>query len=335
MRSYRLGRIGCGFDDNSKLIRTHAGAYYNNSKTTLNALCDIDKSKLLKYGKKYHVTNIYTDYKEMLRKEKPELISICTLVDTHYNIVSEAIKNSVIGIFLEKPIANSLSNAKKINNLCQKNNTVLLVDYQRRFVPIYHKIKEWISTHKLGEIQKVIIYYGGGVANTGTHVFDLLYFLFGNVKKINAKKGSNSSHNISDPNLDIEVVFKNDITCSILSLDITNYGILEMDIFGTSKRLVVDMVNHTVDNYVISKKKSLIYKQIVPKKFPITKKIDEPIVSGLKHLLKCMSENKPSLCDGNQGYKSLELVVASIMSAKKNKTVHLPLQSLNYVLSSK
>ena len=96
------------------------------------------------------------------------------------------------------------------------------------------------------------------------------------------------------------MVFKNDITCSILSLDITNYGILEMDIFGTSKRLVVDMVNHTVDNYVISKKKSLIYKQIVPKKFPITKKIDEPIVSGLKHLLKCMSENN------SQNHKFIE-----------------------------
>ena len=111
------GRIGCGFDDNSKLIRTHAGAYYNNPKTVLNALCDIDKTKLSKYGKKYGVTNLYTDYKQMLRKEKPELISICTLVDTHHNIVSEAIKNSVRGIFLEKPVANSLSNAKKINNL--------------------------------------------------------------------------------------------------------------------------------------------------------------------------------------------------------------------------
>ena len=43
------GRIGCSFDDDSKLIRTHAGAYYNNSKTILNALCDIDKSSLLKY----------------------------------------------------------------------------------------------------------------------------------------------------------------------------------------------------------------------------------------------------------------------------------------------
>ena len=329
------GRIGCGFDDNSKLIRTHAGAYYNNSKTILNALCDIDKSKLLKYGKKYHVTNLYTDYKEMLRNEKPELISICTLVDTHYNIVSEAIKNSARGIFLEKPIANSLSNARKINNLCKKNNTTLLIDYQRRFIPIYYKIKEWISARKFGNIQNVTVYYGGGVANTGSHIFDMLYFLFGNVKKINAKKSSNSSHNIYDSNLDIEIIFNNNITCSLRSIDITNYGVLEMDIFGTAGRLIIDMINHTVNNYVISKKKSLVYKQLTPKKFPAIKKIDEPIVNGLKHLLESMSKSKPSPCDGNQGYKSLELVVASLMSARKNKEVRLPLQSLDYVLSSK
>lgn len=329
------GRIGCSFDDNSKLIRTHAGAYYNNPKTVLNALCDIDKTKLSKYGKKYGVTNLYTDYKEMLRKEKPELISICTLIDTHYNIVSEAIKNSVRGIFLEKPVANSLSNAKKINNLCQKNNIALLIDYQRRFIPIYYNIKKWISSRKFGNIQNVTVYYGGGIANTGSHIFDMLYFLFGNVKTINAKKSSNSSHNLNDPNLDIEIIFRNNITCFLRSIDVTNYGILEMDIFGTDGRLIVDMANHTVNSYDISKKKSLVYKQLVAKKFPVAKKIDEPIVSGLKHLLESMSKTKPSPCDGNQGYKSLELVVASLMSARKNKEVHLPLQSLGYVLSSK
>ena len=329
------GRIGCGFDDNSKLIRTHAGAYYNNSKTTLNALCDIDKNKLLKYSKKYHVTNLYTDYKEMLRKEKPELISICTLVDTHYNIVSEAIKNSVRGIFLEKPVADSLSNARKINNLCQKNNTTLLIDYQRRFVPIYCMVKKCISTRKFGNIQNVTIYYGGGISNTGSHIFDMLYFLFGNVKTINAKKSLNYSHNLYDPNLDIEIIFKNNIRCLLRSIDVTNYGILEMDVFGTYGRLIMDMVNHTVNNYAISKKKSLVYKQLVTKKFPVTKKIDEPIVSGLKYLLESVSKNKPSPCDGNQGYKSLELVIASLMSAKRNKEICLPLQSLDYVLSSK
>ena len=40
------GRIGCSFDDNSKLTRTHAGAYSKCKKTELISLCDIVKNKL-------------------------------------------------------------------------------------------------------------------------------------------------------------------------------------------------------------------------------------------------------------------------------------------------
>ena len=53
------GRIGCGFDDKStQYIKTHAGAYSKCKKTQLVALCDIDKSKQKKYGKKYKISNI-------------------------------------------------------------------------------------------------------------------------------------------------------------------------------------------------------------------------------------------------------------------------------------
>lgn len=329
------GRIGCGFDDNSKLIRTHTGAYYANTNTVLNALCDIDKKKLKKYGKKYQVQNLYTDYNEMLKKEKLDIISVCTLVDTHYNIVRSAVNNSVKGIFLEKPIADTLYNAKKMITLCHKNNVKLLIDYQRRFIPLYYKIQEYVLFKKLGHIQNVIVYYGGGIANTGTHIFDLLYFLFGDVKRINANLSSNSSHNTNDPNLDVKLIFNNNISCSLLALDTTNYGILEMDIFGTDGRLRVDMASHTVNYHVISKKKSKVYKHLRQKKFPKTKNPKEPIVLGLKNLIESIRTKKLSICSGNDGYKSLELVVASLMSIKKKKPIVLPIKSSYYTINSK
>ena len=329
------GRIGCGFDDNSQLIRTHAGAYYNNSRTSLVALCDIDENKLSKYGKKYPVVNLYQDYKEMLRHEKLDLISICTLVDSHYTIISEAAKYGVKGIFLEKPMADTLFHAKKIIEICNKNDISLLIDYQRRFIPVYYKIKDYILSGNLGKIQKIIVYYGAGIANTGSHIFDLLYFLFGSVRSIYAKSSPNSSHTVIDPNLDVELVFTNGISCSIISFDVTHYGILEMEIFGSSGRLFLDMGNHEVNHFVVSKKDSLVYRQLVPKKFPNTKKIDEPIVKGLKNLLECVQTKKKSLCDGKDGYISLELVMASLISASKNKEISLPLSTLNYSLQSK
>lgn len=173
------GRIGCGFDDKpSPFTKTHIGAYRKCNRTKLCAISDIDKSKLRKYGKKYKIVNTYTNYKKMLENEELDVISVCTLVDSHLEIIEKAIKTDVKAIFLEKPISNTLRNAMKITNLCKKNNVKLLLDYQRRFIPAYFHLKNFMDAGKLGKIQKITVEYGGGIANTCSHVFDILLLFF-------------------------------------------------------------------------------------------------------------------------------------------------------------
>ena len=137
------GRIGCGFDDDSNgIIRTHAGSYYKNSKTKLVALCDIDKKKLKKYGTKYQVSGLYEHSFEMFKNENIECVSICTLAETHLELVKEAAEFNIKGIFLEKPISSTLLEAQKIIEICKKNKISLVIDHQRRFDPFYVKIKQ-------------------------------------------------------------------------------------------------------------------------------------------------------------------------------------------------
>ena len=175
-----LGRIGCGFDDNpnAKMISTHAGAYFTNKKTNLVAFCDIDQKKLEKYGKKYNVSHNYTNHAKMLKEENLDCVSICTWAESHLDIVKKAVESNVKGIFLEKPISDSLKDAKKINDLCNKNEIKLQIDFQRRFDPVYHRLKKIVLNKKFGKIQFFNIHYGGGISNTGSHIFDLIRFLF-------------------------------------------------------------------------------------------------------------------------------------------------------------
>ena len=91
-----------------------------NEKSDLIALCDIDKKKLSKYGKKYHVPGLYTNIHELFKNEKLDCVSICTLAVSHLEMVREATKHDIQGIFLEKPISDNLENAKTIVNLCKK-----------------------------------------------------------------------------------------------------------------------------------------------------------------------------------------------------------------------
>jgi len=323
------GRIGCGFDDNmdGRIAKTHAGSYFQNPNTKLVALCDIDKKKLVKYGTKYKVNGLYQNSKKMFKHEKLDCVSICTHADSHYDLVKEAIKFGIKGIFLEKPISNNLQNAKSIIKICQRKNVVLLVNHRRRFDPLYHSLNKLLQQKKIGNIQLINVNYGGGIANTCSHVFDILRMFFGNVKSIYANLSKNSSGNSLDPNLDVAITFRNDIKCHLHAVDTRNYGILELDIYGTKGRIIVDLESNNVNYYKINEKNFLVYKKLIPVKLRLKHSKKSSMSLGVADLVKCLTTKKMTLSGGEDAYRSLELIVASVISAKKSITVKIPLKS--------
>ena len=110
------GRIGYGFDKDPKrsYISTHAGAYNYVKDIDLVAVCDIDKKRVGECVNRWSIPAGYTDYKEMLKNEDLDVLSICTLPSTHYPILKEALKYPLKAIFCEKPIADNLKNAEKM-----------------------------------------------------------------------------------------------------------------------------------------------------------------------------------------------------------------------------
>ena len=176
------------------------------------------RAKLERCGERWGVTSIYEDYKEMLREETLDIMSICTWNSTHLEIVREALKSGVKAVFCEKPIADSLSNADKMISLCNERGVILQVDHQRRFDGLHGEIRDFLQSGKLGRIQQVTFYYTSGIANTGSHMFDLLRFFFGDVEWVQAFYSQNKSSNSFDPNIDGIVKFKNGLFCAYFSL---------------------------------------------------------------------------------------------------------------------
>lgn len=333
-----LGRIGCGFDDNpnARLISTHVGAYLKHSKTDLISLCDVDKNKLNKYGLKYNIKNNYIDYHDMLKNEKLDCISICTWSESHLEIVEEAIKNNVKGIFLEKPISNSLKNAKKIVDLCKQNNVKLQIDFQRRFDPIYEFIKKIILKKKFGDIQFFNIYYGGGINNTGSHLCDLIRFLFGDIKYVEGYFSNNPSNNKLDPNIDGKIICKNSIKCNLQSFDYSKFGLIEFDVIGTKSRIKMNLTTGEILFFEAkSPKYGLVYNELIPKELKIPKQ-SSAILNGVKNLIKCIEFDKKPLSSGEDGYHSLEAVISLMISAEKDgKKIEVPFKNNTYKITSK
>lgn len=323
-----LGRIACGFDDKnlSSKVLTHAGAYMKNKKTKLIAFSDIDEKKLLKYGEKYKVKNLYKNFEVMFDKEKLDIVSICTHADSHYQIVKKAVKAGVKGIFLEKPISDSLYNAKKIIDICNKNNVKLQIDHQRRFSEFYQSVKQIIDSKKIGDIKRINAHYGSGIINTGTHLMDLIYFLAGDFFWVEGKTSKFSCSLKNDVNIDGNFFLKNGGVGTIQAIDSKKFRILEVDIIGENGRVIIDLAKSSARFYQIEMKNTnLVYNDLIEKYLKNNDK-KEDLVSGVENLILSLKKNTSIYCRGEDGYNSLEICIALLKSAEKNgKRLRIPL----------
>lgn len=110
----------------------------------------------------------YKDYKEMVRREKLDIVSVCTPPETHRRIVTD-IAPYVKAIYCEKPIALTLDDADAMLDCCAYHGVILQVNHQRTFTePVFR--------------------FSRGIVNTGSHMFALLLQLFGEVKSLAAEE---------------------------------------------------------------------------------------------------------------------------------------------------
>jgi|TARA_B100000315_G_scaffold140981_1_gene130006 predicted dehydrogenase len=324
---YRAGVIGCGrigfeFDKDPKrrYIATHTGAYNYVKDIDLAAVCDIDKKRLKGCMDRWNIPEGYSDLKEMLRKENLDILSICTLPSTHYPILKEAVKYPLKAIFCEKPIAENKKNAEKMVKLCKEKNIILQIDHQRRFDPLHVDLREFIKSKEVGDVQQVNVYYTAGVNNTGSHMFDLLSFFFGEADWVEGFFSKNISHKKNDPNIDGFMRFKSGVFASFQACDVNKYLILELNCFFGKGRVVLKSSGFGVDFYKVGDSKLFSgYKELYRSRVPFrTNYKRDFMVNAVEHLIKCINNKKESASSGDDGIKALGLIEACISSAKNN-----------------
>ena len=144
-------------------------------KTKIVALCDVDKRFLLPAAEKVKSLTgkspaIYTDYRELIQKEKPQVAIIATPDHWHALIAIEAI-NSGAHVYLEKPISHTINEGKAIVKAARANKRIVQVGTHRRVSPHNISGMEFLKSGKAGKIGMVraFVHYGG---NAGTKIPD-------------------------------------------------------------------------------------------------------------------------------------------------------------------
>lgn len=153
------------------------------------AVADEDEKGRADAAMRLKAKNAYADYRQMLEKEKPNIVSVATrFPDTHRDMVVACAEHGA-SIFLEKPMARTLQEADEMIAACEKHHVKLAIAHQTRYSPRLTVIKDIIAKGMLGEILEMRgrgkeDARGGGqdLMVLGTHIFDLMRLLNGDPK---------------------------------------------------------------------------------------------------------------------------------------------------------
>ena len=116
----KAGIIGCGRPGRGQ-ARSHAEGY-RKAGVELVALADVVEENALVFQKEHGSGSeqIFTDYQEMLKQEKLDVISICTWPHLHAPMVIDAANAKVRAIHCEKPVAPSWGEGKRMVEACEQ-----------------------------------------------------------------------------------------------------------------------------------------------------------------------------------------------------------------------
>ncbi|NHN29400.1 Gfo/Idh/MocA family protein [Paenibacillus agricola] len=192
--------VGCGH-----IAHKHAKAMKLAQDAHLYAVCDTNRISLDDFIVKTGAIG-YSDYSAMLDDPKIDVINICTPSGLHERLAVQA-ANAGKHIIVEKPVALDLESAARIQEACLRNGVKCAVVHPNRFRPAIVELKKMLEQGKFGTISHVNAtvrwnrnqaYYdqalwrgtkamdGGVLMNQAIHNLDLLLWLMGPVKHIQA-----------------------------------------------------------------------------------------------------------------------------------------------------
>jgi len=185
------------------LVSTYA------STSDLVAFCDLNQKRMDyankqiqgEYGTPPIKTYFYTEFEEMIKQERPDVVIVTTIDRTHHRYIIRAMELGC-DVITEKPMTIDAPKCQAILDAIQETGRELRVTFNYRYAPHNTKIRELIMDDTIGDVTSVHFEWlldvnhgadyfrrwhrdkrnsGGLLVHKATHHFDLVNFWLGAV----------------------------------------------------------------------------------------------------------------------------------------------------------
>ncbi|MFW9820359.1 MAG: Gfo/Idh/MocA family protein [Candidatus Thorarchaeota archaeon] len=155
MEKLKVGIIGCGV-----IFDLNVLGYLDRDDIEITCLCDTKTRRAKKKVEKFKLSpevRIYSDYKNMLDKQNIDILEILLPHNLHCEVTLYAAKKNILGISVQKPMANSIRECDKMIDACNKNKIKLKVFENFTFYPPIKRAKELLQKGVIGEVNSIHI----------------------------------------------------------------------------------------------------------------------------------------------------------------------------------
>ncbi|MET3697573.1 predicted dehydrogenase [Bacillus oleivorans] len=348
----KVGVIGVG-----SISQYHIEPYLANQQAELVAFCDSNESRLFEKGKQYGVSQLYSDYRELLKNDEIEAVSICTWNHSHAEIAIAAL-DAGKHVLVEKPLCVNVDEAFAVQEAVKRSGKILQVGFVRRHGDNAQLLKTFIDQGDLGEI-----YYakasclrrlgnpggwfsdrsksgGGPLIDLGVHMIDICWYLMGKPRPVSVsgntyKKLGNrkniqnlSFYKAADYNPDLNDV--EDLTNALIRFE--NGASLMVDVSFTLQakkdelfvKLYGDKGGAEIEPELalVTEKYNTIL-NVTPQIDSLAFDFNKAFHNEIHHFVECCLEGKEPLAPVADGVEVMKMLQAVYESAEKGKEVYL------------
>jgi len=200
MERTALAVVGCGFFAQNHL---HAWKDLEPKGVDVVAVCDVDEAKARAAAERFGIKSWYKDAETMFREQKLDLVDIVTRVETHRDVVGQAIRHRIPTI-VQKPFGPDLAACRAMADEAKKAGTFLAVHENFRFQVPMRKIAELLRSGAIGAPSWGRVSFRTGydiykgqpylakeerfvLIDLGVHVLDMARVLLGEVEHLSAE----------------------------------------------------------------------------------------------------------------------------------------------------
>ena len=209
MDAIRIAVIGTG-----GMANGHVRSFNAMDGVSVVAACDLDGKRLAAFADLHGIEARHTDYRDLLKSEDVDAVTVVTSDKAHCDISCAALKRRR-HVLCEKPMATSVAQAKRMARAAEKAGTINMINFSHRTNPGVDKARELVQQGALGEVRHVEASYlqswlvqdgwgdwrnkpafqwrmskahgGGTLGDIGCHIIDLTTYVAGDVNRLAAQ----------------------------------------------------------------------------------------------------------------------------------------------------